>query len=44
MNELELIEDLGRIYCSESSKHKARMGIYRCFCGNTFRALISDIK
>ena len=44
MNELELIEDLGIIYPSESSKHKARMGLYRCFCGNTFRALSNDVK
>ena len=29
-----LIEDLGMVFATESSKHKIRYGIYKCgFCG-----------
>ncbi len=34
-----LIEDLGMIFTTESSKQKTRFGIYRCgFCGTEFKA------
>ena len=40
-----LIEDLGMMYATESSKRKRRYGIYKCgFCGNNFRADTNNIK
>ena len=34
-----LIEDLGMMFITESSKYKVRYGIYKCgFCGNEFKA------
>ena len=34
-----LIEDLGMIFATESSKTKVRFGLYKCgFCGNEFKA------
>ena len=40
-----LIEDLGLMYATESSKQIRRYGIYKCgFCGNKFKACISHIK
>ena len=40
-----LIEDLGRIFATESSKRKARFGLYKCgFCGTDFKANTNDIK
>ena len=34
-----LLEDLGRIFPTESSKQKTRFGIYKCgFCGTNFKA------
>ena len=40
-----LIEDLGTMFATESSKKKARYGIYKCgFCGNNFKANTNDIN
>ena len=40
-----LIEDLGMIYPTESSKRKARFGLYKCgLCGNEFRTQSSLVK
>ena len=40
-----LIEDLGMMYPTESSKRKSRFGIYKCgFCGNEFKAHTNSIK
>ena len=40
-----LIEDLGMVFTTESSKQKIRLGIYKCgFCGTNFKANIYDIK
>lgn len=44
MNELILLEDLGMIYPKEKSKNKRRYGLYKCFCGNEFKADMSKIK
>lgn len=44
MNKLELLEDLGTIKPRESSKYKARYGLYKCFCGNEFKAQTAHIK
>ena len=39
-----LIEDLGMIFATESSKRKCRFGIYRCgFCGTRFKANTQNI-
>ncbi len=40
-----LIEDLGMMFATESSKQKKRFGIYKCgFCGTKFRADTYDIN
>ena len=40
-----LLEDLGMMYPTESSKRKRRFGIYKCgFCGNEFKTGIQDVK
>ena len=40
-----LIEDLGMLFATESSKHKRRFGLYKCgFCGNEFKANTYDIN
>ena len=41
---LELVEDLGTLYPTSNSKHKARYGLYKCFCGNEFKAQMQSIK
>ena len=39
-----LIEDLGRMFHTESSKYKVRYGIYKCgFCGNEFKANTNNV-
>ena len=41
----KLIEDLGMMYPTESSKKKYRYGIYECgFCGTHFKAQTSDVN
>ena len=42
--EIALLKDLGMIYPKENSKYKKRYGLYKCFCGNKFRADMSKIK
>ena len=40
-----LIEDLGTMFATESSKKKKRFGIYKCgFCGTRFKANTYDIN
>ena len=40
-----LIEDLGMIYPTKTSKQKKRHGIYKCgFCGNNFKAQTANIE
>ena len=40
-----LIEDLGMIFPTESSKRKHRYGLYKCgFCGTNFKAITNDIN
>ena len=41
---LVLIEDLGMLYPTESSKKTVRFGLYKCYCGNEFKARISAVK
>ena len=39
-----LIEDLGMMYPTESSKQKRRFGVYKCgFCGTEFKANTNDV-
>lgn len=42
--ELILLKDLGMLYPKVNSKHKIRFCIYRCFCGNEFRARYGDVN
>lgn len=39
-----LIEDLGMIYGTKSSKQKRHYAIFRCECGNKFRGIIGAIN
>ena len=40
-----LIEDLGMMFTTESSKGKTRFGLYKCgFCGEEFRTQINSVK
>jgi|688.fasta_scaffold374269_2 hypothetical protein len=39
-----LIEDLGMMYPTETSKQKKRHGIFKCQCGNIFKAQIPQVK
>lgn len=41
---IELIEDLGMLYPTETSKNKERYGVYKCFCGNSFKQMTKSIK
>jgi len=43
-NQLILIQDLGLMFTTEKSNQKARMGLYKCFCGNEFKTRIQDVK
>jgi hypothetical protein len=38
-----LIEDLGMIFPDKSSKRKVRFGLFRCHCGNEFKAMKSNV-
>ena len=39
-----LLEDLGMMFITESSKYKVRYGIYKCgFCGEEFRTTINNV-
>lgn len=44
MKELILIEDLGMMYPKEDSNRKLKFGLYKCFCGNEFKAMTQNIK
>lgn len=39
-----LLEDLGMKFSTENSKKKRRFGLFKCFCGNEFVAIIANIK
>jgi len=41
---MKLLEDLGMSYRTEKSKKKVRQGRYECKCGNTFIAVVSEVK
>ena len=41
----KLIKDLGMRYTTETSKWKARFGLYECqYCKNTFEAIFNNVK
>lgn len=42
--EILLLEDLGYLYPTINSKQKKKFGVYKCFCGNEFKAQIYDVK
>lgn len=44
MNNLILIETLGIMKPKENSLYKKNFGLYECFCGNKFKAIISSVK
>ena len=41
---LLLIEDLGMLYPTNTSKHKRRYSLYKCYCGNEFKAATQDVR
>ena len=41
---LELIEDLGMSYPNSNSKHKRRYCLYKCDCGNIFKAQSTNVN
>lgn len=41
---LVLIEDLGMLFATKQSKKPRRFGLYKCFCGNEFKACIQCVK
>ena len=43
-NKLILLKDLGRKFPKETSKQKARYGLYKCFCGKEFETQMQSIK
>ena len=42
--EIILLKDLGMEYPTKSSTYKRRYGLYKCFCGNEFKSVISSVK
>lgn len=44
MFKLELVEDLGLIYATSTSKEKKRHGMFKCECGNVVRMPIAAAK
>jgi len=42
--DLILLKDLGMSYPNQKSKRKRRYGIYKCFCGNEFKAIIESVE
>ena len=41
---LLLIEDLGMMYPTNTSIHKRRYSLYKCYCGNEFKAATQDVR
>jgi hypothetical protein len=39
-----LIKDLGMMYSNTTSRRKERYGLYKCSCGNEFKALTGSVK
>lgn len=42
--ELILLKDLGRKKLTSKSRYKTRQGLYKCFCGNEFKAISTAIN
>lgn len=41
---LMLIEDLGMMYPTEKSTIKSKFGLYKCFCGKQFKAIVCNVN
>ena len=41
---LEIVQDLGPMYPTESSKRKRRFAVFKCGCGNEFTAICDNVK
>lgn len=41
---LVLIKDLGMQYPTQKSNVKTRFGLYKCVCGNEFKAIVYNVK
>ena len=42
--EIILLKDLGRKKLTSKSRYKTRQGLYKCFCGNEFKAISTTIN
>lgn len=42
--DLIVLEDLGMMYATSISKHKTRFGLFKCYCGNEFKATFHSVK
>lgn len=42
--ELVLLQDLGMLFPSKTSKQKSRYGLYKCYCGKEFKAITQSVK
>lgn len=42
--ELVLLKDLGMLFPTKISSNKARYGLYKCYCGNEFKAMTNSVK
>lgn len=42
--EIILLKDLGRKKLTSKSRYKTRQGLYKCFCGNEFKAISTAIN
>lgn len=42
--EIIFLKDLGYLYPTQTSKQKKKFGLYRCYCGETFKAQIQSVK
>jgi len=41
---IELISIIGYQYPKETSSKKCKYALYKCYCGNTFRAIVGNVK
>lgn len=42
--DLIVLEDLGMAYATNMSKYKVRYGLFKCYCGNEFKATFHSVK
>lgn len=43
-NKLILLKDLGMIHPNKNLEYKTRFGLYKCYCGVEFKAIVQSVK